>query len=179
MKKSEELKPTPKSIILGYLFDMDYTRKDFPPRTQLERDLATIIDSWKIRDLDPRVPAMIPPSAAMGEMSYHRHPYELKLLISLFTFFMIYIDDRSSRGNPAPYAAFQQNYVTSKPQLDPVLDHFVDCLGDMWSFYDAFTANSIVTSALDFLSGCVLERYASLISPTYTLLIVLAVSQLT
>jgi hypothetical protein len=157
---------------------MDYTRKDFPPRTQLERDLATIIDSWRIRDLDTRVPAMIPPSAAMGEMSYHRHPYELKLLISLFTFFMIYIDDRSSRGNPAPYAAFQQKYVTSQPQLDPVLDHFADCLGDMWSFYDAFTANSIVTSALDFLSGCVLERYVSLIGRHTHYLTVLVVSQL-
>jgi hypothetical protein len=157
---------------------MDYTRKDFPPRTQLERDLATIIDSWRIGDLDPCVPAMIPPSAAMGEMSYHRHPYELKLLISLFTFFMIYIDDRSSRGTPAPYAAFQQKYVTSQPQLDPVLDHFADCLGDMWSFYDAFTANSIVTSALDFLSGCVLERYVLLIGRHRHYLTVLAVSQL-
>jgi hypothetical protein len=158
MKKDEELQSTPKSIIFGYLFDMDYKRKDFPPRTRLECDLAAIIDSWRVRDLDPSVPFMIAPSAAMGEMSYHRHPYELKLLISLYTFFMIYIDDRSSRGDPTPYAAFQQNYVTSRSQLDPVLDHFVDCLGDMWTFYDSFTANAIVTSALDFLSGCALEK---------------------
>lgn len=137
---------------------MKYTRPNIPPATQLEDDLASIIGSWRIKDLDPRVPVMIAPSAAMGEMSYHHHRYEVKLLISLFTFFMIYIDDRSSRGDPAPYATFQQNYIMSRPQLDPVLDHFAECLGDMWTFYDAFTANAIITSSLEFVSGCLLEK---------------------
>lgn len=157
-KRNEDLHATPKSIILDFLFNMGYTRPEFAPATRLEDDLTTIIYSWKIKGLDPRVSAMIPPSAAMGEMSYHNHRYEVKLLISLFTFFMIYIDDRSSRGDPAPYAAFQQNYILSRPQLDPVLDHFAECLGEMWTFYDAFTANAIVTSSLEFVSGCLLEN---------------------
>lgn len=100
---------------------------------------------------------MIAPAAAMGEMSYHHHDYELKFLISLFTFFMIYIDDRSSRYDPAPFAAFQQNYALQRPQLDPVLDHFAGCLASMWNYYDPFTANAIVASALEFINGCYLE----------------------
>ncbi|KAG8797438.1 hypothetical protein FRC17_007740 [Serendipita sp. 399] len=101
---------------------------------------------------------MIPPSAAMGEMSYHEHGYTVKLLISLFTFFMIYIDDRSSKGDPKPFASFQRNYALGKSQLDPVLDHFSDFLAVIWSFYDPFTANAIVSSSLEFINGCYLER---------------------
>lgn len=100
---------------------------------------------------------MIPPSCAMGQMSYHSHSFEVKLLISLFTFFMIYIDDFSSRCDPAPFAAFQQRYALHQAQMDPVLDRFAECLASMWSFYDPFTANAIVTSALEFVNGCYLE----------------------
>lgn len=99
---------------------------------------------------------MITPSVAMGDMSYHGHDYSTKFLISLFTFFMIYIDDLSGR-NPAPFAVFQQYYATSRAQLDPVLDHFASCLRAMWAFYDTFTANAIVSSALEFVNGCYLE----------------------
>ena len=138
---------------------MGYRRPFYSSRDALEQDLYTYIDAWQLdsQQLDPRrISAMVVPSAAMGDMSYHGHDYRTKFLISLFTFFMIYIDDLSGR-NPTPFAVFQQYYATSRSQLDPVLDHFVACLRAMWTFYDTFTANAIVSSALEFVNGCYLE----------------------
>ncbi|KAG8824669.1 hypothetical protein FRC19_001301 [Serendipita sp. 401] len=149
---------TPRSIILLYLTRIRYRRPLYPPRVALEADLRSIISSWKIHGLGEIAEKMIPPSAAMGEMSYQEHEYTVKLLISIFTFFMIYIDDRSSRGDPAPFANFQRNYALATPQLDPVLDQFADFLTVVWSFYDPFTANAIVSSSLEFINGCYLER---------------------
>lgn len=101
---------------------------------------------------------MIAPSCAMAEMSYHRHDPELKALISLFTFFMIYIDDKSSRSDPVPFAAFQQRYSLSMSQMDPVLDQFATFLRKIWTHYDPFSANAIVASSLEFVNGCYLEN---------------------
>jgi hypothetical protein len=94
----------------------------------------------------------------MAEMSYHRHDHDLKALISLFTFFMIYIDDKSSRGDPTPFAVFQQRYSLSIPQMDPVLDQFAIFLKKIWTHYDPFSANAIVASSLEFVNGCYLEN---------------------
>jgi hypothetical protein len=148
---------TPTSIILTYLNQLHYITPTYPSTALLERDLARIIDSWAIADIDRHVPHMITPAAAMAEMSYHHHEYQIKRLIALFTFFMIYIDDRSSRCDPAPFAAFQQNYALQRQQMDPVLDQFAVCLAGMWNYYDPFTANAIVASALEFVNGCYLE----------------------
>ncbi|PVG01249.1 terpenoid synthase [Serendipita vermifera] len=149
---------TPRSIILAYLSRINYKRLAYPSRSPLEEELIKVITSWQIPGLDPYLSAMVPPSAAMGEMSYHHHPLSTKLLISLFTFFMIYIDDRSGRGDPTPFASFQRNYALSIPQIDPVLDHFARCLRDIWDHYDTFSANAIVASALEFVNGCYLEN---------------------
>ena len=59
--------------------------------------------------------------------------------------------------SPQSLAVFQQRFVASEPQLDPILDHFADHLRQIWVYYPPFTANIMVNSALDFISGCLFE----------------------
>ena len=71
---------------------------------------------------------------------------------------MIYIDDKAAREDPTPLSAFQQRYLASEEQVDPVMDQFALHLRDMWNHYPAFAANAIVSSAFEFVNGCYLER---------------------
>ena len=71
---------------------------------------------------------------------------------------MIYVDDKAARDDPTPFSVFQQRYLASEKQLDPVMDRFAIHLRDMWKHYSAFSANAIVSSAFEFVNGCYLER---------------------
>ena len=71
---------------------------------------------------------------------------------------MIYMDDKAAREDPTPFSLFQQRYLASERQLDPVLDRFAIHLRDMWKHYPVGSANAIVSSAFDFVNGCYLER---------------------
>jgi hypothetical protein len=71
---------------------------------------------------------------------------------------MIYVDDKAARGDPTPFSVFQQRYLASEKQLDPVMDQFAIHLRDMWKHYSAFSANAVVSSAFEFVNGCYLER---------------------
>jgi hypothetical protein len=71
---------------------------------------------------------------------------------------MIYVDDKAAGEDPTPFSVFQQRYLASEKQLDPVLDQFAVHLRDMWKHYSAFSANAIVSSAFEFVNGCYLER---------------------
>lgn len=148
-------KETPRSIIISFLNNSQYRQSRYAPLQALEQELVSEMESWKL-PFSHLMP-MIPPSCAMAEMSYHGHNPSVKKVIALFTFFMIYIDDMSSRRDPAPFASFQHLYHSNQPQLDPILDHFATFLRSFWDFYGAFSANAIVSSTLEFVNGCYLE----------------------
>ena len=70
----------------------------------------------------------------------------------------MYVDDKAAREDPTPFSVFQQRYLASEKQLDPVMDRFAIHLRDMWKWYSAFSANAIVSSAFEFVNGCYLKR---------------------
>ena len=68
------------------------------------------------------------------------------------------MDDKAAQEDPTPFSVFQQRYLAAEKQADPVMDRFATHLRDMWKHYPAFSANSIVSSAFEFVNGCYLER---------------------
>ena len=64
---------------------------------------------------------------------------------------MVYIDDMVSK-DPTPVVAFQERFLRRQPQLDPVLDAAAEVFMRIYQYYDAYAANCIITSALEFLT---------------------------
>ena len=69
----------------------------------------------------------------------------------------MYIDDAAPK-NPAPYMDFQRRYVQGLPQLDPVLDTFVETFASLYDIYEPFIANFVISSALEFVTVCSVEH---------------------
>jgi hypothetical protein len=70
---------------------------------------------------------------------------------------MVYIDDELTRRMPEALQCFQERMHLGLPQLDPVMDHFVPCLSDMYLYFDPLCANSIICSALEMVNGSAME----------------------
>jgi len=62
-----------------------------------------------------------------------------------------------NRDHLVALATFQQHYLTSQPQADPLFDYFVVHLNKIWEYYHPIAANAGVSSMVDYISGCYLE----------------------
>ena len=67
------------------------------------------------------------------------------------------MEDCANKGDPVALATFQQHYLTSKPQVDPLFDHFTTHLNKLWEHYHPVAANVAVSALVDFASACYLE----------------------
>ncbi|KAF9465962.1 isoprenoid synthase domain-containing protein [Collybia nuda] len=79
-----------------------------------------------------------------------------KINIALYTWFIIYVDDTSSK-NVGPFSVFTQRFLNRLPQLDPVLDALVETLSRMCELYDTQTANYILAATFNYVHATCLE----------------------
>ncbi|KAG7090688.1 hypothetical protein E1B28_009785 [Marasmius oreades] len=100
-------------------------------------------------------------AAAMSELSFHDHDFETQVQIAKFTWFMIYIDDLSSRM-PSALEDFQSKLFSRELPNDPVLQLLTEHLSDMYRFWDPLPANCITGATLEFVTGCALEINAEI-----------------
>jgi len=77
---------------------------------------------------------------------------------------LLYIDDMAAK-NPAPYLDFQRRYIRGLPQLDPVLDTFVECFTSIYELYDPPFANFIISSAVEFITASCIESSIEAFTP--------------
>jgi hypothetical protein len=75
--------------------------------------------------------------------------------------FMIYIDDLAPKI-PLVLQDFQRRIHCGLPQVDPILIQFEKHLQQMYTYWDPLCANLIISSTLEFVSGCVLESRSDL-----------------
>ncbi|KAG6825742.1 hypothetical protein H0H92_002604 [Tricholoma furcatifolium] len=100
-------------------------------------------------------------ASAMAELAYHRHPVKEQLQIARFTWFMLYLDDLCSRF-PASLQKFQLSILSNGDLEDPVLRAFKKHLTDMYRVWGVMQANSIISSAMEFINGCAFEELPEL-----------------
>jgi len=67
------------------------------------------------------------------------------------------MEDCANKDDPVALATFQQHYLTSQPQVDPLFDHFTTYLNKLWEYYHRVAANIAVSALVDFASACYLE----------------------
>jgi hypothetical protein len=68
----------------------------------------------------------------------------------------IWVDDNVDHERKA-IEEFQHRFLSSQPQLHPMLDRFVECLMDMKKFWDPLCADMIVSATFYFMHGNLLE----------------------
>ncbi|KAJ8518909.1 hypothetical protein ONZ45_g4089 [Pleurotus djamor] len=129
-----------------------------PGLRRLASELQDFTESWRL-PLD----ALKHPnhvvcfhSAAMAELSYPEHRFEVKFFVAAFTWFMLYIDD-SADVMATSLMAFQERYLAGKTQVDPVLGKFAELLLTAYEHWEPLTANSLIAAALEYVTGTALE----------------------
>ncbi|KAG6809168.1 hypothetical protein H0H92_001344 [Tricholoma furcatifolium] len=107
--------------------------------------------------------------STMAELAYPHHSYETQLLISRFTFLVLNIDDYGSKFTTS-LEKFQYSMLSSDRMREPILEAFRSHLCDIYGSWDPISANAIVSSAMEFITGCLLENNSSVgamkLSPT-------------
>ncbi|KAG5723762.1 hypothetical protein E4T56_gene2214 [Termitomyces sp. T112] len=96
-------------------------------------------------------------AAMLAELGYQRHSYDTQLQIARFTWFILYMDDLSHKF-PSSMERFQLLILSSENGDQALLNQFRANLCDMYPVWDPISANCIVSSAMDYINGCLLER---------------------
>ncbi|KAL0960914.1 hypothetical protein HGRIS_005923 [Hohenbuehelia grisea] len=95
-------------------------------------------------------------SAAMAELSYPGHRFEVKFHIGMFTWFMLYIDD-CAEDMPELLEGFQERFLARLPLQDPLLQKYAELLLRTYDHWDPLTANSIIAAGLEYVTATTLE----------------------
>ncbi|KAG1735510.1 isoprenoid synthase domain-containing protein [Suillus lakei] len=97
---------------------------------------------------------------AMSSITYgHLTNHATKMWICLFTAVGICIDDTLNRGQKMDHVyLFNERFANCQPQGDPVLNAWDVLLREAPRHYPTLVLNLITTSALDFVSGLLLEH---------------------
>ncbi|ESK82920.1 terpenoid synthase [Moniliophthora roreri MCA 2997] len=88
-------------------------------------------------------------------MIYPGHDFEEQLYMSRLTTWLLYFDDMAHRM-PSSLEAFQRNLITNEDDLE-VMVTFRRLLADAYRLRDPISANLIVTSCMEFVTGCAIE----------------------
>ncbi|KAF9465961.1 isoprenoid synthase domain-containing protein [Collybia nuda] len=95
-------------------------------------------------------------AASLIELGYHDCTLTEKTNIALYNWYLIYIDDMSSKDT-GPFMAFQERFLRRMPQLNPVLEALVEVLMRIYELYDLPTANSILSATFNFVNSTCIE----------------------
>ncbi|GJJ13598.1 hypothetical protein Clacol_007854 [Clathrus columnatus] len=127
-----------------------------PPQTdELQAEVLKEIKNLNI-DLSS-VQKWLTWSCQIAEGFYPYHPMDLKVLITVWSLVIYYVDDNVSR-TPEVLHAFQHNLLMGRPQPDPILE----CLSKVlmprvWEYYHPLAANAICIGLYEFIQGTALE----------------------
>ncbi|KAJ7578031.1 isoprenoid synthase domain-containing protein [Mycena floridula] len=119
----------------------------------LEAEVLSRLTSWSLGvEKDPYSVKALRCSIGMANYAFHKHSFETKIYISLFTWFSMIIDDRVTAMR-IPLEHFHGRLLNAEPQLDPLLDHLASLLKETPRHWDPVCASSIICSFLGFLGA--------------------------
>lgn len=94
----------------------------------------------------------VTPAVAMAQLCYANHDLEVQLYMARLTVWAIYFDDVMSSS----LASLQENLIANKMDSDVIVD-FRRFLLDAYQIWDPISANLMVSSWMEFLTGCAIE----------------------
>ncbi|KAJ7618766.1 isoprenoid synthase domain-containing protein [Roridomyces roridus] len=94
-------------------------------------------------------------AASLVEFTYYHHAFEVKLVLGLYSWFAFYLDDVAP---PASLNTYHRIILTGGTHTPEPLAHLQQSLTGLYTHWDPFLANIMVTSALDVISASMLEN---------------------
>ncbi len=93
-----------------------------------------------------------------ASISYaHLESPSLRVYVALYAAFLLYIDDTFA-SDVTGLATFHVQFCRAESHGNVVLDFFSSFLRDTHAYFDYMAANIIITGALNFVTGLVLEH---------------------
>ena len=124
----------------------------FPPRTAppaVETKVRETVKSWKLDITDQIADQYIVVGLDIGYAAYQHTPYEIQIDMTLFTFCATMFDDAVGTDMNA-MREFIPRICRGKPQLHPILSHFVDYADKLTGYLPDYTANMVHTGMMAF-----------------------------
>ncbi|KAG6832193.1 hypothetical protein H0H87_002303 [Tephrocybe sp. NHM501043] len=154
------------TAIINDFADM-YTSTEYahisPTNKLLEDAMRADMAKWNLNS--PVLKHTVHMAASLIELSFYNGTFEEKRRNALYNWYIIYIDDASSK-NPEPYIAFQHRYLFSLPQLDPVLDAFAAVLHEIEETYPPLQANVALSTTFEFFTATSVESQLAREAPS-------------
>ena len=126
----------------------------FPPRTApppVESKTREIIRSWKLDIPEHLYEKYIVAGIDIGFAAYQHTTHELQIAVSLFTFCATIIDDVALVDTQS-LREFIPRLCTGRPQLRPILDHFVQTTVALREFFPEYPANALYSAVLSYVN---------------------------
>ena len=94
----------------------------------------------------------------MGQTAYkHLKSIPARVIISLYTAFLIYLDDQFSE-DVTMLKEFCHLFCARKPQAHPMLDHYANLLLEMTEYFSPLASDLVVLSGMKMVTALVLEN---------------------
>jgi len=94
----------------------------------------------------------------MGQTAYkHLKSIPARVIISLYTAFLIYLDDQFSE-DVTMLKEFCHLFCARKPQAHPMLDHYANLLLEMTEHFSSLASDLVVLSGMKMVTALVLEN---------------------
>ena len=127
-----------------------------PINATLRKEVATEVASWDPSLTPEFVQALTDTGCAIAQYAYHRLTYEQQYIVSLYTVCITYMDDIAEHDLQA-IGQFVQRLARGEPQENPVLGRMAALLGMMHEHYPRISADLIITSTTDAVTGMYIE----------------------
>ncbi|KAG6906806.1 hypothetical protein DXG01_012034 [Tephrocybe rancida] len=146
------------AIIRGFLEDHEMLPTvSYPPVCATNEELEAFMrEELKALGSPTQLEKTIHLAASLIELAYHDCTIVEKKHMALYNWYLIYVDDVSSKDITA-YVAFQERFLRHQPQLDPVLDGLASLLHATFDLYPVFFANAIISATFEFIAGTCIE----------------------
>ncbi|KAG6909320.1 hypothetical protein DXG01_001119 [Tephrocybe rancida] len=141
------------------LFTSPEYRDINPTNERLEAAMRDDMAKWNLKSRYLEHTVHI--GASLIELSFYTGTFEEKRITALYNWYITYVDDAASK-DPAPYVAFQHRFMSSLPQIDPVLDAFAAVLHEIVASYPTLQANLVLSSTFEFFAASCLEPQLAL-----------------
>lgn len=124
----------------------------FPPRTPpvaVEEKAREIVKSWKLDIPEETYERYIVIGLDIGYAAFQHTPHAVQIAVSVFTFCATMFDDAAGT-DIAAMREFIPRVCDGRPQLHPILTHFVECTGALREFLPDYTSNMVHTGTMAF-----------------------------
>ncbi|EIW59568.1 uncharacterized protein TRAVEDRAFT_46870 [Trametes versicolor FP-101664 SS1] len=145
-----------KAIFQNFLTRLQYRAPNTAPNARLRADVATEIISWKAGLSSKFIDGLTDTACAIAETALSHTGYAHQRLVSLYTAYIIYIDDLGGRDLET-LGRFGQRVAAHESQGDPVLERLAHQFGDMYAMYPQVGADCINAATLAGVAGTHIE----------------------